>query len=109
RTAVKQLSQEYISVELLDLISISPLDYAGIEASVRKTKRLLIVDTSWKTSGISSTISAEISRRLFNQLKAPIEILTVPDCPVPTAANLEAAYYPSVESILDSTRHLVKI
>lgn len=109
RTAVEQLSQEYISVELLDLISISPLDYAGIEASVRKTKRLLIVDTSWKTSGISSTISAEISRRLFNHLKAPIEILTVPDCPVPTAANLEAAYYPSVKDILDFTRHLVKI
>lgn len=102
------LEKESISLELIDLVSANPIDYKTLLTSVEKTGRLLILDTSWKTSGLSSSISAEISYRLFKKLKAPIEILTIPDYPTPTASYLEDNYYPTVGQIKDACYQLMQ-
>lgn len=109
KKAKEVLEKKSISVELIDLLSANPIDTETIRKSVVKTKRLLIIDTSWKTSGLSSTISAEISYLLFKKLKRPIEILTIPDYPTPTASNLEELYYPSLESIVSRGCHLMEL
>jgi len=105
--AAKELKPK-ISLEIIDLISINPIDYKTILASVEKTKRLLILDLSWKTAGISSTIANEISYKMFGKLKAPVEIITIPDYPTPTAEHLEKSYYPTIEQIHDTCLKLIK-
>lgn len=106
--AAKALESEGISAEVIDLVSINPLDIATIEASVRKTGRLLIADTSWSFCGISAEISAEIHARLFKVLKMPVERLTPPFSPTPTAAALEKQFYPTSTTVAERCRVMLK-
>ncbi len=106
--AAEELERQALSVELIDLVSASPIDYETVLESVNRTGRLVILDTSWRTAGIASTIAAEVSRQLFGRLKAPVEILTVPDHPVSTAVNLEASYYPTADHLLACCRRLLE-
>jgi pyruvate dehydrogenase E1 component beta subunit len=92
-TAVTNLQREGISVELIDLRSIKPLDTDHIISSVRKTGRLVIVDGSWKTNSIASEISAVVNEEIFGKLKAPVMRLNLPDAPAPASRTLEAVYY----------------
>ena len=78
-------------------------------SSVNKTGRLVIVDSSWKQAGISSSIAAEVYSKLFNKLKAPIEIITIPDYPTPTAENLESLYYPNAEKIIKCCHRTMEV
>ncbi len=99
--AAKELASHGVSAEVIDLVSVSPFDEEMIAGSVEKTGRLLVADISWGPCGISSEIAARISRRLFGRLKAPVETLPLPFCPVPTARSLEEQYYPTAQQIVD--------
>jgi len=101
------LENENISIEVLDLISANPIDFDTLEKSVNKTKRLVLLDTSWKTSSISTTIAAEIQKRCFNKLKSPIEILSLSDIPTPTAEVLEKEHYPNVMDIVNLCKRMM--
>ena len=97
--AEKILKKEGISVELIDLRSIRPLDEKTILKSIKKTGRLIAVDTSWELCGVASEILALASEKAFNHLKSPPKRITLPDCPAPVSHSLEKVFYPSSETI----------
>ncbi|HZV01575.1 MAG TPA: transketolase C-terminal domain-containing protein [Planctomycetota bacterium] len=107
-TAAARLADEGIGAEVLDLVSISPIDEVTLDASVAKTRRLVVADPSWGPCGFASELSAGVGERLFGRLAAPIGRITLPFNPTPTAAALEASHYPSVEQIVAKARELLR-
>ena len=106
---VEQMEKKYgISVELIDLRSIKPLDTDMIINSVRKTGRLVVVDGSWKTNSITSEISAIVNEKVFGNLKAPVLRLNLPDAPAPASRTLESEYYITNKMIVDAVKSVVK-
>ncbi len=88
------LASAGIRVEVIDPRTLKPLDETLILDSVRKTGRLVVVDTAWRTCGMAAEISALAAERCFPSLKAPIRRVTLPDIPTPTTQALEKIYYP---------------
>ncbi|EJO70729.1 MULTISPECIES: pyruvate dehydrogenase complex E1 component subunit beta [Leptospira] len=106
--AAEKLSQEGISVEVLDLRSIRPLDEETIYSSIRKTNRALIVEEGWEVAGFGSQIAYLIQKNSFDDLDAPVERITQEDVPMPYAANLEKASLPSEEKIISKVREMLE-
>jgi pyruvate dehydrogenase E1 component beta subunit len=107
-TAVDELSKAGISAELIDPRSLRPLDEDMILSSVKKTGRLLVVDTGWKSCGISAEIAALAAEKALRYLKEPVVRLTLADVPTPCSPVLEALYYPTPKDIVSSAEKLVK-
>ena len=105
--AVKKLKQEGISVELIDLISIRPLDEKTILSSIKKTGRLICVDTSWELCGVASEIIALATEKAFESLKSSPKRITLPNCPSPVANSLEKVFYPSSETIFKACQAMM--
>lgn len=91
--AAEELAAQGVDVEIIDPRTIRPLDEALILQSVRKTGRAVIVDTGWKTGGITAEIAAMIAEKAFSELQAPIERVASPDTPTPAGYTLEKAFY----------------
>ena len=106
--AAEQLAKEGIDVEVLDLRSIKPMDTEAIITSVRKTGRVLCLQEAWLTCSVMSEVAAVIAENAMDALKAPLVRLGAKECPTPYNANLEKAMLPSVESIADAIRKLMK-
>jgi pyruvate dehydrogenase E1 component beta subunit len=104
--AAEQMEQEGISVEVIDLRTVKPLDMELILESVRKTGRLMIADVGWKTYGLSAEIGALAAEKAFEFLKAPVRRVTLPDCPAPASRVLEKVYYPTAETIVDAVKRV---
>lgn len=105
--AAEQLQSEYgISVEVLDLRSLLPLDDEAIEATVRKTNRLLIVHEDTRTGGIAGEITARVSESCFEWLDAPILRVTAADVPLPYSPPLEDYVLPQTSDIVRAVRRL---
>ena len=98
--AAQILAAENISVEIIDLRTIRPLDEETIIESVRKTNRVVLVEEGWFFSGIGATISAIIMREAFDYLDAAPEIVSGKDVPLPYAENLEKLSLPTVDDIV---------
>jgi pyruvate/2-oxoglutarate/acetoin dehydrogenase E1 component len=97
--AAEELEKEGISVEVIDLRSIRPLDEETVLASLRKTGRLIVADTSWELYGVASEIAALAAEKGFAALKAPVRRITLADCPAPVSLPLESAFYPKASTI----------
>ncbi|MDB6062908.1 MAG: Transketolase central region [Verrucomicrobiaceae bacterium] len=93
------LSQENISVEVIDLRTIAPWDKATVLASVAKTRRAVITHEAVKPFGVGAEISSVIHEELFSQLKAPVQRVGAPYSPVPYSKPLETAFMPGIETI----------
>lgn len=106
--AAALLEQDGITAEVIDPRSLKPLDRELIYASVRKTGRLVIVDTGWKTCGVSAEISAVVSEDIFESLRAPIVRVTLPDTPAPASGSLEKGYYPDEKDIIQAVKKVRK-
>jgi pyruvate/2-oxoglutarate/acetoin dehydrogenase E1 component len=106
--AAYELVQEEIDVEMIDLRTVKPMDWDLIFDSVKKTGRLVIADGGWKTCGIAAEIAAVVSETMFEDLKAPIKRVTLPDIPAPASASLEKAYYPTAADICQVIRQVCK-
>jgi len=94
-----ELANKNISAEIIDVRSLVPLDINTIKKSVRKTGRVVIVDTANKSCSAASEISSILAEGLFSALKAPIGIVACDDVPVPYAKNLELQIMPTKEKI----------
>jgi len=99
KEAILKLKKEGISVELIDLRSIRPLDTKTIIHSVMKTGRIISVDTSWELYGVASEVLATVAEHAFHYLKSPGKRITLPNCPAPVSNSLEKVFYPSSETI----------
>lgn len=88
----KRIAKKGISVEVIDLRSIKPLDRETILKSVSKTGRALIVDVGWISFGVSAEITAVIAESDV-KLKQPVKRIALADAPAPASRTLEAAYY----------------
>lgn len=105
--AAQQLEDEDgLSVEIVDLRTLSPLDRDTIFESVKKTNRVLLVQEDKFTGGIMSDVSAQITENLFSYLDAPVMRVTAPDTPVPYAPTLEQFYMPNKDKIVAAARKL---
>jgi 2-oxoisovalerate dehydrogenase E1 component len=104
--AAEQLASEDISVEVIDLRTVSPLDTAPILASVEKTSRILIAHEAVVPFGIGAEIAATVAREGFWSLDAPIERLGAASTPPPYAPELERAWLPDRTDIADAIRRL---
>ena len=103
--AAAQLEQRGVSVEVIDVACLKPLDLDTLEASVRKTGRAVIIHEAPRSCGIGAEIAASLYERALLDLQAPIVRVTAPDIP-PPLYRLEQLYIPAVEDILaacDST------
>ncbi len=106
--AAKTLAAEGVSCEVVDLRVLNPLEPGLILESVAKTGRLVVVDGSWRTCGMSAEILAVVSERLpLGRLRASPARVTLPDAPAPTSRVLEKAYYPTSETVVDAALRIM--
>ena len=104
--AAEALAGEGISVEVIDLRTVAPLDMAPILESVHKTSRLLIAHEAVVPFGIGAEIAATVARDGFWDLDAPIERIGAAPTPPPYAPDLERAWLPDRDDIADAIRRL---
>jgi pyruvate/2-oxoglutarate/acetoin dehydrogenase E1 component len=105
--AAERLALDDIHAEIIDVRSLSPIDYETIGQSVKKTGRVVIVEEGPKTGGVSAEITAGLLERFGDYLQAPIVRVASPDVPVPFSPVLEKAYRPDVPRILEAVRQIV--
>ena len=98
--------EDDLSVEVVDLRSLTPLDLETIKESVKRTNKVLIVHEDTLTGGIGAELSAVIAEDLFEYLDGPITRVAAPDAPFPYAPPLEAAFLPNAAKILEAARKL---
>jgi acetoin:2,6-dichlorophenolindophenol oxidoreductase subunit beta len=106
--AAVQLEDSGIDVEVVDPVTLKPLDEDIIFQSVKKTGRLVIADTGNINSGFSAEIAARVSEKCFADLKAPIIRIGAPDTPVPASSILEKAYYTDQSDIQEAVRKVIE-
>ena len=103
----EQLDGEGISVEVVDLRSLVPLDRQTVLDSVSKTGRLLVVDEDYKSFGVSGEIAAIVAETDPTMLTKPVSRLAVPDVPIPYARTLEYGILPTRERIAAAVKDLM--
>ena len=99
--AINFLNQFNISCELIDLRTINPIDYSTINQSIKKTGRLLVLDTGNSNLSVASEIVARASMNLFNFFKTAPKKIALPDVPTPTSFGLTKNFYPSSKEIVE--------
>lgn len=104
--AAEKLAEMGIDAEVVDLRSLRPLDEETIYASVRKTNRAVIVDESWPMASVGSHVAWMISRNCFDDLDAPVELVSSEDVPMPYNHTLELAVQPTVEKIVGAVKRV---
>jgi len=98
--AADQLAKDGIGAEVIDLLTLAPLDIDMIVDSVQNTGRVLIVEEGPKTGGFAAEIAAQIMEHAHDYLEKPVRRLASPDCPLPSAKHLEAICIPTVADIV---------
>lgn len=106
--AAETLSKEGIDIEVVDPRTIKPLDVELIQKSVKKTGRVVIADSGWKSYGAAAEISAIIAENCVANLKANILRVTLPDVPAPASRTLEQSYYPRSGEIIAAIRQVLR-
>ena len=99
--AANFLEEQGISAEIIDLHNISNPDERLLLNSIKKTGRLLVLDTSWIKYGIAGEVARIIAQKEPFALKTPMQTLGMADAPCPTAKALEDIYYPDVYDIVE--------
>jgi acetoin:2,6-dichlorophenolindophenol oxidoreductase subunit beta len=102
--AAAALAKDKVECEVIDLRTLSPIDWDTVLESVENTGRLVCVDEAHPRCSIASDVSAKVSQEIFKSLKAGIQMVTAPHTPVPFAPALEDLYLPSAEKIAAAVR-----
>lgn len=106
--AAEKLAVDGISAEVLDMVTVQPMDYGALSKSVMKTNRLVIAEDSVLTGGLSSEISAYVAENLIQYLEGSIIRVNSPALPVPFAKELEQEYMVSDSKICEAAKRLMK-
>jgi pyruvate/2-oxoglutarate/acetoin dehydrogenase E1 component len=105
--AAEALAADGTSAEVVDVLTLAPLDEATILESVSRTHRLVVVDEDTPTASMARDIAARVADQGFDWLDAPIKTVTSPECPVPFAAVLENHYAPDAGRVMAAVRELI--
>ena len=106
--AAKELAEQGVEAEILDLRSLAPLDRDAVLTTVARTSRALLLHEARLTGGIGGELSAIIASEAFEYLDAPVMRVAALDSPVPYSPSLEAAFLPSVAKVVAAAKRLVK-
>jgi pyruvate dehydrogenase E1 component beta subunit len=107
--AVPALLKEGYDPEVIDLISLKPLDMETIGESIRKTHKVIIVEECMKTGGIGAELIASISDRYFDELDAPVLRLSSQDIPTPYNGNLERLTIVQPNQIVEAVQKMIAL
>jgi len=102
-----RLATEGVSVEVIDLRCLAPLDLATLVTSLRKTSRLVVAHEAWKTGGIGAEVSAAIAENALDALDAPIVRVGAPHLPVPSTKALRDLFLPNEEDLIVAIRRVL--
>ena len=108
QVAAQKAQAEGVSVEILDLRTLSPYDWEAIAASVTKTSRVIVAYEDGRTFGYGAEIAARISEELFDELDAPVRRVAAKDCWVAYNPDLEDAILPQTEDLYDAIIELAR-
>ena len=102
--AADQLAAEGINAEVVNLRTLRPLDTETIVNSIKKTNRVISLEEGWPVAGIGSEIAAITMEQAFDYLDAPVARVCGADVPMPYARNLEAAFLPTTEQVIEAAK-----
>ena len=105
--AAEELAKSGIDAEVIDLLSISPIDYDHVIDSVRRTHRLVVVDEDTPICSMASEICSRVAEEAFDYLDAPPSRVTAPHTPVPYSRALEANYMPNEARVISTVQNLL--
>ncbi|HEU4584682.1 MAG TPA: pyruvate dehydrogenase complex E1 component subunit beta [Gemmatimonadaceae bacterium] len=104
-----QLAKEGIRVEVVDLLSLRPMDTEAIAESIRKTNRAVVLEEGWEVAGMGAQIVDVIQRECFDDLDAPVLRVHQADVPMPYAKNLEKAAKPDAPKTIAAVKKVMYI
>lgn len=107
--AAKTLTDQGYDPEIIDLISLKPLDFDAIGASIRKTHRVIVVEECMRTGGVGAEIIASINDRFFDELDAPVVRLSSQDIPTPYNGMLESLTIVQPPQIVEAVQHITAL
>ena len=103
--AADQLEKDGVSVEIVDLRTVSPLDMETITASVEKTGRLVVVQEAQRQAGVADKVASEVSQRSILSLEEPIKVVAAPDTVFPFGLA-ENDWIPGADDIVDAVNEI---
>ncbi len=106
--AAELLAAEQVSVEVVDLRTLRPLDDATVMGSVTRTHRAVVVDEGWRSGSLSAEVSARIQEQAFYDLDAPVARVCSAEVPMPYARHLEEAALPHAAGVVDAVRSTLR-
>jgi len=105
--AAEELAKEGIEAEIIDLMTIRPIDYQTVIESVKKTNRLVVVEEAWPLAAIATEIAFKVQKDAFDYLDAPVLRVTSADVPLPYAPTLIEAYLPNAEKVIKAVKQVM--
>ena len=106
--AAAELESQGVDAEVLDLRSLRPLDGKALLASVKKTRRMVVVDESWRTGSLAAEVMARVVEGVFWELDAPPARVCTEEVPIPYAQAQEQAALPQVPKIVAAATRVVR-
>lgn len=104
--ASEQLASEGIDCEVIDLMTVRPIDYDTVIESVKKTNRLVVLEESWPLASIASEITYKVQELAFDYLDAPIKRITCQDTPAPYSHTLLDVWLPNADSVIKAVKQV---
>jgi pyruvate dehydrogenase E1 component beta subunit len=109
QAAAQELEKEGISVEIIDLRTVRPIDYDTIIESVKKTNRLVVIEEAWPLGNISTELTYMVQKRAFDYLDAPVRRVTNADVPMSFSMPLVEATLPSVDKVISAAKDVLYV
>jgi pyruvate dehydrogenase E1 component beta subunit len=106
-TAADTLANDHVDAEVIDLRTLRPLDMDTVLTSVRKTRRVVVVDEGWRSGSLSAELLARIAESAFYDLDAPVSRVCSAEVPMPYPKHLEDAALPQPAAIVAAVRALI--
>jgi len=107
--AAEVLEKDGISVEIIDLRTVRPMDHDAIITSVKKTNRLVILEEAWPFASVSSEITYQVQEQAFDYLDAPIQRITTADTPAPYSPVLLAEWLPNADDVIKAVKAVMYV
>ena len=107
--AAEILEKEGISIEIIDLRTVRPMDHKTILDSVKKTNRLVILEEAWPFGSVASEITYQVQDQAFDYLDAPIQRLTTADTPAPYSPVLLEEWLPNADDLVKAVKAVMYV